>query len=143
MDKSGGREKRARGGKSESASRSQTPTSHKVLQDGLTIVDEAAVKYSRGPLTVNTRKLPHKRLRKTIQEEQEVIINSAARNASTEILLTQDAGFIEAESHAEKVYKLTQRDIVEQVDMNSAKNVFDLQLTTFGPYRVNYSRNGR
>jgi len=43
----------------------------------------------------------------------------------------------------EKTYKFKQRDIVKNVDISSAQKSFDLKLEELGPYRVNYTRNGR
>lgn len=50
--------------------------------------------------------------------------------------------FLEAEG-LEKTFKLKQRDIVNAVDVASAQKSFELKLDTFGPYRINYTRNGR
>ena len=41
----------------------------------------------------------------------------------------------------EKTYRLKQSEIIGEVDMNTAKHAMDLQLTKFGPYRINYSKN--
>ena len=50
--------------------------------------------------------------------------------------------FLEAEG-LEKTFKFKQRDIVNAVDVASAQKSFELKLDTFGPYRINYTRNGR
>ena len=113
-----------------------------VLNDGLTIVDQSAEKYARGSLDFNSKKIKHKKLRKTMEETHERMIHSAARTAATEILHTSSAGSIEAEGE-QKIYKLTQRDITAQVDLNTAKKAFNLQLVNFGSYNLNFSRNGR
>jgi U3 small nucleolar RNA-associated protein 7 len=39
--------------------------------------------------------------------------------------------------------EITQHDIVNSVDLFSAQKYFELNLDKFGPYRLNYSRNGR
>ena len=49
-------------------------------------------------------------------------------------------GFLEKEHDHETI---TQHEIIENVDMLSAQKYFDLHLNEFGPYRVNYTRNGR
>ena len=61
---------------------------------------------------------------------------------ATEVLLPTEVGFIKPEGN-EKTYRLKQQDIINEVDMNTAKHVMDLQLTKFGPYQVDYSKNGR
>ncbi|CDW56333.1 BING4CT and WD40 domain containing protein [Trichuris trichiura] len=43
----------------------------------------------------------------------------------------------------EKSYNLTQSDIVKSVDLASAAKHFELQLPKFGPYRLDFTRNGR
>ena len=48
--------------------------------------------------------------------------------------------FLEKETENEVI---TQHDIIENVDMFSAQKYFELNLDKFGPYRLNYSRNGR
>ena len=58
------------------------------------------------------------------------------------MLLPAETGFIEMDGN-EKTYKLKQSVLLKEVDLNTAKNAMDLQLTKFGPYRLNYSRNGR
>jgi U3 small nucleolar RNA-associated protein 7 len=39
--------------------------------------------------------------------------------------------------------QITQHDIVNNVDLFSAQKYFELNLDKFGPYRLNYSKNGR
>lgn len=105
-------------------------------------LNDAATKYARGSLDFNTSKIEHKALRKTLEGTKRKIVDAATRTATTEVLLTSDPGYIEMDDNR-KVYSLKQKDIVENVDLNTAKNSLDLQLTNFGPYSVNYSRNGR
>jgi U3 small nucleolar RNA-associated protein 7 len=52
----------------------------------------------------------------------------------------EQTGFLEKEHEDEIV---TQHDIIEQVDLLSAQKYFELNLDKFGPYRLNYTRNGR
>ncbi len=48
--------------------------------------------------------------------------------------------FLEKDEENEKI---TQHDIIENVDLFSAQKYFELNLDKFGPYRLNYTRNGR
>lgn len=108
-------------------------------------LDESAKKYLRGEaanITSQPTNKKHKGLRKTLIETRAQITDSASRTAATEVLLPGDAGFIELEP-GQKTYKLKQSEIKLNVDLNTAKNAFDLQLTSFGPYSASYSRNGR
>lgn len=67
-----------------------------------------------------------------------------ARDAAerAEILLTEEQGFIEAEG-MEKTWRLKQDEIVKHVDISTANKRFELKLNDFGPYTIDYSRNGR
>ena len=100
-------------------------------------------KYARGSVSINVHKIKQKNLRKTLEENNIRNLDAAEHNASTEVLLPATEGFIELDNKREKVYHLKQKDIIQNVDVNTAKNAFDLQLTNFGPYCINYSRNGR
>ena len=66
----------------------------------------------------------------------------AKLEAESVVLLTEQAGFLEAEDGYE-TQKFKQRDIRKAVDDQSSKNVFDLKLEKNGPYKVAYTRNGR
>eukprot|EP01032_Pedospumella_encystans_P012808 gene12808-14789_t len=105
-------------------------------------LNAAATKYAHGAMDFSTKEIEHKALRKTLEGTKKKIIDAATRTATTEVLLTSDPGFIEMEDNR-KVYSLKQQDIVDNVDLNTAKNSLDLQLTKFGPYSINYSRDGR
>lgn len=67
---------------------------------------------------------------------------AAARSARTELLLPEEPGFLEADP-GEDTSTVTQGDIVEAVDIASAAKHFELRLEQFGPYRLDYTRNGR
>lgn len=105
-------------------------------------IDITTEKYIRGNVNINSKKIKYKKLRKTIQENHDNIVDSAKKTAATEILLPSEAGVIETDDN-EKTYKLRQEELKNYVDLNTSKNMIDLQLPSFGPYRVNYTRNGR
>ena len=87
----------------------------------------------------------HKNLRLTLQEIRQANEEAKASNTTAQILLPGSYGGIDVDPESnEKTYRLKQTEIVNQsmVDLNTAKNFFDFQLR-FGPYRVDYSRNGR
>ena len=50
--------------------------------------------------------------------------------------------YLEAEG-MEKTYKFRQSELKEAVDESTAKKIYDLKLPDFGPYRADFSMNGR
>ena len=50
---------------------------------------------------------------------------------------------INDQQEEERTADLTQSDIKSSVDMFSAQKRFDLELPLYGPYHINYTRNGR
>lgn len=104
--------------------------------------DENIDKYSKGTANVSVKNIKHKSLRKTLEETRDRNKTAAINTAATEILLPADSGFIEVDSK-EKVFQIKQRELVHNVDLNTAKNRIDFQLTKFGPYNIDFSRNGR
>ena len=58
-------------------------------------------------------------------------------------MLGDEAGFIESDSDDEFTGKVTQIQIKKSVDVESADKGFDLNLPQFGPYKIDYTRNGR
>ncbi|KAK6195627.1 hypothetical protein SNE40_001015 [Patella caerulea] len=63
-------------------------------------------------------------------------------SARSDFLLPDNSGGIEADE-GEDTADLKQYDIINAVDITSASKSFDLKLPLFGPYHMNYSRNGR
>lgn len=43
----------------------------------------------------------------------------------------------------ERTYKFKQQELKAHVDLQTQRKIFDLDLDKFGPYRLNYDRNGR
>ena len=43
----------------------------------------------------------------------------------------------------EKTWKFQQSALKDHVDLNTSKKMFNLKLTDFGPYSLDYTRNGR
>ncbi|QEU59936.1 Utp7 [Kluyveromyces lactis] len=77
-------------------------------------------------------------LKRIDQKYKEAVFSTAA----TEYLLPEERGYLEAEDEMEKTFKFTQAEIKHHVDASMANKALDLKLNDFGPYRVNYSRNG-
>ncbi|XP_033730001.1 WD repeat-containing protein 46-like [Pecten maximus] len=73
------------------------------------------------------------------EKKLEAAVKQAARS---EYLLTEEAGYLEGDDGTHTT-EISQRDIVEAVDIMSAQKHFELRLNEFGPYRSQYTRNGR
>lgn len=57
-------------------------------------------------------------------------------------LIHESTSFLEAEG-LERTWKFTQEEIQQHVDLNTSKKKFSLKLDDFGPYTMDYTRNGR
>lgn len=56
---------------------------------------------------------------------------------------TEDHGFIEIESERERTLKVTQADLKKVLAVQNVHDIFNLNLTDFGPYSgLSVSRNG-
>ncbi|KAJ3343326.1 Small subunit (SSU) processome component, partial [Kappamyces sp. JEL0680] len=53
-----------------------------------------------------------------------------------------DAGYLEGEG-MERTWKFSQEALKKELDIGTAKKMFDLRLDDFGPYSIDYTRNGR
>lgn len=65
---------------------------------------------------------------------------------STNRFLPTERGFIKpskTKKLKKKVTSISQRDIVQSVDITNASKHFDLNLDKLGPYKINYYKNGR
>ncbi|KAJ2358944.1 putative U3 small nucleolar RNA-associated protein 7 [Coemansia erecta] len=121
------------------------PTKSKADDKVTQEIQQRTVKYLRGMDPAQSGKKEKVRSKKAqakadhAKKRRDEAVVEAARN---EVLLTESAGFLEAES-MERTYKFTQRELAEHVDIASAGKIFDLQLGDFGPYSLDYTRNGR
>lgn len=59
------------------------------------------------------------------------------------LLPHSNAGLIEVETELERTWKVTQDEIVESSAIGVASKAFSLKLEEFGPYSIDYTRNGR
>lgn len=101
-------------------------------------------KYERG-LSRQQRKARYtkdKKLNAGLKKVDRLYKDAVKSAASTELLLQEEAGFLEAEG-MEKTFKFKQADIATAVDAATAAKQFELKLDEYGPYTLNYTRNGR
>ncbi|CAL3973553.1 unnamed protein product [Diplocarpon coronariae] len=103
---------------------------------------EANKQYGRG------RKIPlkgikDKKLRANLKAQESKYQTAILRAKDAEILHENTEGFLEPENELERTYKVKQRDIQNDVSIETAKKGFELKLDSLGPYLCDYTRNGR
>uniref|UniRef100_A0A7S3DE57 BING4 C-terminal domain-containing protein n=1 Tax=Palpitomonas bilix TaxID=652834 RepID=A0A7S3DE57_9EUKA len=98
-------------------------------------------KFRRGQ-RVPVKSVKDKKLKAKLAKVEKTIEETEILNAMNDIALPEEAGFLEAEGR-EKTYKYTQDEIKQNVDEQSASKIFDLDLDAFGPYSMDFTRNGR
>lgn len=105
-------------------------------------IAEAKLTYGRGK-AVPTRNIRDKKLRSNLRALEKKYRDAAVRAKDAEILQENDSGFLEPETELERTYKVRQDDIQESVGIETARKGFELRLDAFGPYKADYTRNGR
>jgi U3 small nucleolar RNA-associated protein 7 len=98
--------------------------------------------YGRGK-GVNAKSARDKKLRANLKKQEYKHKEAILQAKDAEILLEHTEGFLEPETELEKTYKVRQDEIQESVGIETAKKGFELKLPDMGPYRMDYSRNGR
>mmetsp|Transcript_43934 Transcript_43934/g.93510 ORF Transcript_43934/g.93510 Transcript_43934/m.93510 type:complete len:613 (+) Transcript_43934:293-2131(+) len=73
------------------------------------------------------------------------LANAAAAADAEDILRTHAPGLVEVENDMEKTVQLTQRELKhgDHLGENVARNVYDLDLNEYSPYKMRYDRSGR
>nr|XP_046253472.1 WD repeat-containing protein 46 [Scatophagus argus] len=91
-----------------------------------------------------TKKPPrqHYKLRDLITRSDESSEIAQKQAAQFDLLLPEEAGFLEGDED-EDTCTISQEDIAEAVDITSGAKYFNLKLSQFGPYRVDYTKTGR
>ncbi|KAI5951201.1 utp7 [Candida jiufengensis] len=84
-----------------------------------------------------------KKLNTKLQRLDDQYKDAIKSKAGTDYLLQEEAGFLEADGPMEKTFKFKQDEIVKEVDSTMANKKFELKLPEFGPYQIDFSRNGR
>ncbi|GLI58833.1 hypothetical protein VaNZ11_000597 [Volvox africanus] len=103
---------------------------------------ETAKRLKRGP-GVNLKSITDKKLKGKLRRAEAVFSSSQKKAAQiSEWLLPATAGTLVAEG-IERTWNFKQEDIVQAVDVTAARKAFDLSLPELGPYKLNFTRNGR
>ncbi|CAO3612154.1 unnamed protein product [Cunninghamella echinulata] len=98
-------------------------------------------KYSRGDIK-DYKHIQNQKLKARLQKEEKRAVQAAQAAARAELLLNENAGYLESEG-LEKTYNYRQDQLAEDADINTSSKIFTLDLADFGPYSLNYTRNGR
>lgn len=99
-------------------------------------------RYSRGQ-SVNLMSIQNKVKENELKRQEDTLAFASEQAARGEILLPEEAGYLEGDEDQEFTSKLTQTEIRKAVDTVSASKSFDLKLQEFGPYKIDYTRNGK
>eukprot|EP01095_Lingulamoeba_sp_RSL-Kostka_P013007 TRINITY_DN525_c9_g1_i1.p1 TRINITY_DN525_c9_g1~~TRINITY_DN525_c9_g1_i1.p1 ORF type:complete len:553 (-),score=201.60 TRINITY_DN525_c9_g1_i1:29-1552(-) len=98
--------------------------------------------FERGE-KINIKVIKDKKLRTDLKRVEKKFQNAMSHAIESEILLTEESGFLEPSNELEKTYKITQKELIPEFDIQTIRNVFDLKLDEFGPYTIDFSRNGK
>jgi len=120
----------------------------KAVKTPLTLVErqrdaKAKVLYEgeMGPNAVS--KMTDKRLKTKLKQSEKKFKDAALEAARSDMLLPQEVGYLEPEGPMEQTWRLTQRELKRHVDVQTASQIFALNLPTLGPYTLDWARNGR
>eukprot|EP00970_Alexandrium_tamarense_P011503 scaffold2510_cov215-Alexandrium_tamarense.AAC.9 len=93
----------------------------------------------------NRRLKPNMALQRQMSRRETKRLENAMSAADAEdILHTHTAGLVEVDNDMEKTVQLTQRQLKnEHLEEQVARNIYDLELGDYGPYKMNYDRSGR
>merc|ERR1719482_2009998 len=94
--------------------------------------------FEKAKFNKNERDL---KMKKKVRKSEAVAREAVERLAMSEVLLTNETGYLEAEGR-EKTHHFSQRQILRNVDIGTAAKQFDLELP-YGPYCVDYTKNGK
>lgn len=103
---------------------------------------EAQKAYGRGR-AVDVKSVKDKKLRRNLTTLETKYKEATLKAKEAEILLENESGFLEPEHELERTYKVRQDDITNDVGIATAHKRFEIKLEELGPYRFDYSRNGR
>ena len=106
-------------------------------------LNKRAAKFMKGAPVRDIKKIADRKTKAHVRYA-ETLADDAATNAALheKWLLPNAPGAVEAEG-MERTYRFSQRDIADAVDINAARKAFDLSLPELGPYRVDFTPNGR
>ena len=102
---------------------------------------EAQKSYGRGK-SIRTGSVKDRKLRSNLKRLESKYKDAVLGAKDAEILLENQEGFLQPETELERTYKVRQDEIRAAVGVQQAKKAVEFNLD-MGPYRSNYTRNGR
>ncbi|VDK87793.1 unnamed protein product [Litomosoides sigmodontis] len=106
------------------------------------ISQNALERHDTGAASINPKNVKTSFHKAKLETKRKRFLERTREIARAEILNNEHEGFL-AGDEGELTYTIDQKDICNAVDIASADKHFDLRLERFGPYRVDYTRNGR
>lgn len=82
------------------------------------------------------------KVKRQLTRQEEVYQDATSQAARHDIFLLEDAGYIDTDI-GQKSYTIRQSEIKQNVDIATSCKQFELNLNQFGPYRINYTANGK
>jgi U3 small nucleolar RNA-associated protein 7 len=79
-------------------------------------------------------------IRQTRSLKEETSLRLKEQN---EFFNTEQGGFLETETERERTLKVTQEQLKKELPVQNAHDIFNLSLSDFGPYTLDFSRNGK
>ncbi len=129
--------------KSKPSKQSQPKPSHDPEAAALKIrTQEAHRIYGRGH-KIRSQGIKDRKLRSNLKTLETKYRDATLKAKDAEILLENDPGFLEPEGELERTYKVRQDDLKAELAVETAKKGFELKLEGMGPYKADYTRNGR
>ncbi|XP_075250660.1 uncharacterized protein LOC142342893 [Convolutriloba macropyga] len=110
------------------------------LASKMEISEEVRQMYEKGDRFTSSH-VKQAKVKHDLEQQQTRMFDAAEKAAKMDHFLTEQAGYVECED--EELLSLDQDTIQKNVDITNAQKRFDLSLKHFGPYKVNYTRNGR
>ncbi|KEP66630.1 UNVERIFIED_CONTAM: BING4CT (NUC141) domain-containing protein [Hammondia hammondi] len=97
--------------------------------------------FQRHEKIASLKGLWNKKLKGRLRTQQKLNDEATRRLRTTELMLFEEEGGLLTEG-LEKSYAIPQADIVKETDLGTREKILSLDLP-FGPYAVDFSRNGR
>jgi U3 small nucleolar RNA-associated protein 7 len=93
---------------------------------------------------VKRQQMGDRRVKANVNRIETKRLEAAIAAADAELVLhTEESGFLETETEMEKTYHMTQDKLRTYLDEQTTRHIFDLNLTQYCPYGMNYDRSGR